>query len=178
MVVCNRYASSLFSIALEEGILDEVHTEILEISELFTTEKDLYSILSAPNINNDDKIAIITKLFKDKINTILFNFFAILIEKKRIDLFFEVKDEFIAIYNDEKNIIKAQAITAVPMTKTMSDIVLRKIKDNTGKNVDLECIVKPEILGGIILKYDNKLVDGSVKTRLLNLNKEIKEVGV
>lgn len=178
MVVCNRYASSLFSIASEEGILDEVHTEILEISELFTTEKDLYSILSAPNINNDDKIAIITKLFKDKINNILFNFFAILIEKKRIDLFFEVKDEFIAIYNDEKNIIKAQAITAVPMTKTMSDIVLRKIKDKTGKNVDLECIVKPEILGGIILTYDNKLVDGSVKTRLLNLNKEIKEVGV
>ncbi len=99
-------------------------------------------------------------------------------KQKRIDLFFEIKDEFIAIYNIEKNIIKAQAITAVPMSKTMSDIVLRKIKDETGKNIDLECVVKPEILGGIILMYDNKLIDGSVKTRLLNLNNEIKEVGV
>ncbi|MFI3227356.1 MAG: ATP synthase F1 subunit delta [Clostridia bacterium] len=178
MVVSNRYASSLFDIALGEKCLNEVFSDLNDVTKIISENTELYSVLSAPNINVSDKIAIFEKLFKGKIQAILYNFIAILIEKKRVDLFFEIKDEFTEIYNNHKNILKAKVTTAAEIDEPTKASVLAKIKAKTGREVELECVIDPEILGGIIIKYDNTLLDGSVKTRLSNLNEKIKEVGV
>lgn len=175
MVVSNRYALSLFEIAKEENKLKEVFENISELAVALSQNDELFNVLASPNINISDKIAILEKIFKDKLEKTLFNFVAILIEKKRIDLFFEIKDEFVAIYNEENNIINAQVITAVEMDKDTENSVLEKLKAETKKEVVLECIIKPEILGGIIIKYNNTLMDGSVKTRLEKLNNTIKQ---
>lgn len=178
MVISNRYALSLFEVVKEENILTEVYSEMNDIAKILSENKDLFSVLSAPNINVEDKIAIFEKLFKGKIQAISYNFIAILIEKGRIDKFFEIKEEFIKIYNEDRNIIKAQVITAVEIDEETTASIVLKIKARTNKEVEVENVIKPEILGGVIIKYDNVLIDGSVKTRLTNLNNNIKEVGV
>lgn len=178
MVVSNRYAMSLYEIANEENILKEVSSQMQDMATILLENSDLFSVLSAPNINVADKLAIAEKLFKDKVQPIFYNFVAILVEKSRIDLFFEIKNEFVEIYNKNNNIIKAQVTTAVEIDEALKEQVLGKIKAKTNSDVLLECMVDPSILGGIIIKYDNTLIDSSVKTRLLNLNSNIKEVGV
>ena len=178
MVVSNRYASSLFEIAKEENILSEIFSDLSDISKIFEQNKELYNVLSAPNINDTDKIAIFEKLFKGKIQAILYNFIAILIDKKRIDLFFDIKNEFVEIYNQDKNIIKANVTTAIEMDDDLKVKVLEKIKAITKKEVVMQYVIDESIIGGIIIKYDNTLIDDSVQTKLLNLNKQIREVGV
>lgn len=178
MVVSNRYALSLFEIANEDNILDVVCKDISQLSEILKENAELYSVLSAPNINLVDKIAIFEKVFKGKINDIAYNFIAVLIEKSRINLFFEIKDEFINIYNQEKQIVEALVTTAIEIDEELSQKVLEKIKNLTKKDVKVTYLVDESIMGGVIIKYDNTLIDDSVRTRLENLNKKIKEVGV
>lgn len=170
MIVSNRYALSLFEI--------DSNININELENAFKDNEELFSVLVAENINITDKIEIFTKIFKGKIEDVLFNFVAVLIEKKRINLFFEICDEYTKMSNDKNKKLIAFVTSAVELTDTQKNDLAIKLNKKTGKEITLETIVDTSILGGVIVKYDNTLIDGSVKTKLLNLNKQIKEVGV
>lgn len=176
MVVCNRYATSLFQLTIDEKI--DISSELNEVNALFLENTELFDVFCAENILTTDKIAILEKLFKGKISTILYNFIAVLIEKKRINLWKQIYIEFFAIYNENKKILTAFATTAIELDNSQKDKILAKISKITGRNVEITYNVNPDIIGGIIIKYDNTLIDDSIKNRLKNLNKQIKEVGV
>ncbi len=173
MKVFSRYATSLYEIADENKKVDEVSKELEQIAKVFEDNAELFDVFSSPTVSVSDKLAILSKVFKGKISETAYSFLGVLCEKKRIDLFFEVKDEFKEIHFAEKKQIEAVITTAIEIDSKTKASLVKRLEEKTGKSVIPSYEVDKTIMGGVIVSYDNTLIDGSIKTKLLNLNKHI-----
>ena len=173
MVVSNRYANSLFELAKSENILDEVYSNLDGIYKAFKDNKELFDVLCSPSIKDFDKTEIVSKVFKGQVHEYTKNFLCVLITKKRINLFFGIKDEFSNIYNDEKNIEYAKITTAIELDSSSKEKLLEKLSKDRNKEIKALFSVDEDILGGVIVAFNNKIIDGSIKTKLSNLNKQM-----
>lgn len=173
MVVCNRYATSFFELAKEENLLDTAFSDIVAISQALKDNKDLLNVLCSPIIKAEDKNEIILKVFKDEIHEYTKNFLMVLNSKKRINLFFDIALEFEKIYNIEMGIEKAVITTAIEFSDAEKESLLEKLSAKQNKKIKAEFKVDASILGGVIVSFDNKLIDGSVKAKLDNINKQM-----
>lgn len=167
------YAQSLIDFAQENGKLEEVKTDMFMINDLIDNQADFRSFVKSPIITTDNKEAIFEKMFKGKVNDITFNFLKLLISKKREAYIYEMCNAFIDRYNAINEIHKMQLTTATKLSETAKANILNKIKTAlpADSKLDVEEIVDEKLIGGFVLKYDNKMLDTSIK-RKLNLIRE------
>jgi len=163
------YSNALFQLSTEENILDEVNNTLKQCADIFKNEPEFVKLLSSPIITGKEKISMLQSVFKQSINERVFDFMCLLAEKNRINLFCEIQKDFSAQFNEVNNILEAQVITALPLSNELRAKVLSKIERQTGKNVTIVETIDKSILGGIIIKYNNTIIDGSVKNRFNDL---------
>ncbi len=179
----NRYAKSIMDLAIEQGTLEEVNKDITQLKEDLSN-RELFLFFKSPIITPSKKLSILKNLFEGKVNKLTYSFYEIIVKKRREGHIPEIVDAFIEQYNVHKKISTAVVTTAVPI----NDELVAKIKGIIKKNkkdvseVEIESIIDESILGGFILKYDDKLYDYSIAGKLTNLqksflvNKYIKEM--
>lgn len=168
------YANALFELCKEEECIDLVYDKLNKYNSVFIEFKDLQKLLSVPTIELTDKLNILSKVFKN--DGIAYNFLCILVEKKRINSFAGIVDEFNIIYNSYKNIIEVTATTSIPLTEEIRQKLVDKLEQKSGKKIKLIEIVSPEILGGIIINYGNTQIDNSIKGKLKDISKQLKQI--
>jgi len=166
-----RYAKATLDLAKDKGILEEVNNDMLLIDHTFTENHDLQIMVKSPIIKSSLKKSTLTKIYDKKINPVTQGVINLLIENKRIDILQLVAKEFTIIYDFFKGTEIAQVTTAIPLTKELEKKILIKIKDIVGKEISLNNIVDPSIVGGYILRVGDKQLDSSV-TGLLNSVRE------
>lgn len=168
-----EYARALYDLCKEENLTEEVLGELLVIDTLIKENKEYKNLLDTPAISLNDRLGIIEEAFSSCLLYVK-NFIKLLAENK---MFFEFSScvlEFNKIYDKENNIERAEAITCVPLSDEQITNLREKIEKIISKKVHITNKVDESIIGGVILKLNNKMYDGSIRKSLNEIACKIK----
>ena len=163
----SRYVKSLLDLAIEQNVLEQVHEDMNLFSKVAAENRAFRVMLFSPVIKHDIKREILEKLFKGKVNKLTLAFFDIITRKNREPLLHAIAREFHNAYNVHKGIEKASIITAVPLDAKLRSEFENLVKKYTDKKkVELIEKVDKDMIGGFILKVDDRQIDASIKNKL------------
>jgi F-type H+-transporting ATPase subunit delta len=166
------YARSLFEVAKEQDKLDRVHDELGEFADALNGSRELQVFLFSPYFSTKEKIEGLHKAISGADETVV-NFFELLIEKHRMPAIFRVRAEFDSLWEEENKLLPVQITSAVELDEATVKQVGDRISEQTGRKVELSSRVEPEILGGIVVRVGNSILDASIRNRLENLRKQV-----
>ena len=164
-----RYALALYEVAEEKNKVDEYLQDLREICDLIDNNKEFYEVIKHPQISTKQKKKTFINIFKGNIDEELLSFLLILIEKDRIMYLKEKLNEMEKIDLERKNTLRGVVKTTIPMKDDQYEKLLSKLEKKYNKKIILERIVDPSILGGIYVRVNNEIMDGTVKLRLEEL---------
>lgn len=164
-----RYAKATLNLAKEKGLAKEVNDDMILIQSTIEENHDLDVMLKSPVIKADKKRSVLKEVFGKKVNGITMGLLNLLIENKRPALLNLVAKEYIVIYDFLQGVEVAQVTSAVPLTKELEKTILKRVEESIGKEITLNNVVDPSIIGGFVLRVGDKLYDSSVSYRLKDL---------
>ncbi|NJN33764.1 MAG: ATP synthase F1 subunit delta [Saprospiraceae bacterium] len=171
--VAGRYAKSLIDLAIEQGKLQSVIGDVEVLNES-VKNRDLFLMLKSPIINGDKKESIMKLLFGERFESITMGFINICIAKSREGLLPEIVSEILAEYKRMQGITSVKVITATPLSMEALEALREKLvaSNATAKSVEIETAVKPDLIGGFVIEFGDKLYDSSVAAKLAAFKKE------
>jgi len=176
-MIAKSYAQALFELAKEEKVLDLLPEEVATIAEIFKKEEGLQKIIQHPQISAKEKKEIWQQAFGGKINPLLLNFLFLLTDRKREAFLGEIAQELTKLIRAEKNITVVQVTTAIKLEEKQKESLKAKLLEKTGKEkIELEAKIDPSIIGGIILRIGNTLIDDSIAKHLNVLRRKSQEI--
>ncbi|MFU7516943.1 F0F1 ATP synthase subunit delta [Clostridium sp. HCS.1] len=164
-----RYALALYEVAEEKGKVQQYLEDLHEICNLIETNKDFYEVIKHPQISTKKKKRTFINIFKGHIDEELLSFLLILIEKDRILYLKEKLVEMEKIDLERKNTLKGIVKTTIPLTEKEFSNLISTLEDKYKKNIVLEQVIDEKILGGIYVRINNDVIDGTVKSKLDDL---------
>jgi F-type H+-transporting ATPase subunit delta len=168
--VSSRYAKSLLELAIEKNVLENVHQDMKMLSSVIANNNDFAQVLKSPIIKSDKKSKVIKAIFEGKSDAMTLAFYDILARKNRADLLIDIAREFQKQYNQFKGIQVAEITTTFPLTSDLRDQFTSTVKEISGKShVELVEKVDDKIIGGFILKINDRQLDQSISSKLRNL---------
>lgn len=174
--LAGRYAKSLIDLSVERNELETVYNDMKYLQAVIKVSRPFHNLLLSPVIPISAKDKAITAVTTGKISKLTAAFNALLISKGRENVLPQIVEAFIDQYNEIKGIHKIKLTTAVPVSEELKTAIKNKImRDTPIKNIELEAVVKEELIGGFILEYNNNLVDGSVRRDLRDVKKQFDE---
>lgn len=177
-LVARRYAGALYEASLGKNLVDKVEKELHFFTDTIKGHNDLYRLLLSPRISSGEKKAILIKIFDGKISGLTLNFVSLLVDKKREKLFDYIASVFSEIILENSNRVIAEVTTAFPLSPSEKNDLVSSLSRSTGKSVSLEIKEDSSIIGGIIVRIEDKVYDGSLLGHLKKLEKEMSEVKV
>lgn len=174
--VASRYVKSLLGLAVERGVLEAVHEDMMLFSKICAENRSFLVMLRSPVIRHENKKAILEKVFSGKVNGLTMAIINILTRKNREPLLPAIANEFHNAYNEYKGIGKAFITTTIPMDKDLRDAVENIVKElSNKKHVELEEKVDRDLIGGFILNVGDRQIDASIKNKLKALSVKFNE---
>ena len=173
--IAKNYADALYELAESEGLTEELYLQLRGVRDVFHEEPDYLRILSAANLPLTERLGVLDRTFSDRIHPYVRNFLKILTERGHIG---ELKNCFVrfrARYAEDRNILEATAITAVPIGAAAVDKLAKKLGEITGKKVEMDNRVDPGVLGGVRLEYAGHALDGTLRQRLEGIEKTLSD---
>lgn len=169
-----RYAKALFITALEKDMLDKVHGDIVVVNKTVNENPGIIEALKSPVIKPSKKKNIFQKIFESSIDELSMNFFKLVINNSREIFIPDICRDFEDLYRKEKNILNAKLITAVEIRQSTIDKISALLKDINNADINMETKVDEKMLGGFVLRLDDKLLDSSVANSLRQIEKALK----
>ena len=160
------YGDSLYELAKDEGLSQQIGEQLKMLQQAFHQEPDFIRLLSSPNLTKTERCQILDDSFRDKIHPYLLNFLKILTEKSYIRYFSDCCDAFVDRFRQDNGIVSVTAVTAVEMSPAQAEKLTEKLSRITGKKIELHNRVDPSCLGGVRLDYDGQRLDDTVSHRL------------
>ncbi len=173
-ILARRYAKALFSLG-KEGGKNESYSEVLNaIAELYKDES-VENALVNPLYPVEARQKVMAKIGElAKADAIMMRFLDLLVEKKRADILPDIAAEMRVMVDQEQNISHGSVVSAIELDDTLKQKIQQTLEKITGNKVILETSVDPSIIGGVIAKVGDLVLDGSIKTQLNGLKESIK----
>jgi len=170
--IAQVYARSLFEVALEQGTLDAVRDQIGEFAGAVDAERGLQTFFFSPYFSTTEKKEGLRKAVDGADETVM-NFLELLIDKHRMPVIFRLRRELDRLWREENKLLPVALTSAVELdAQTVKDLG-EKIGESTGRKVQVTTSVEPDILGGIVLRVGNSILDASIRNRLEQLRKQV-----
>ena len=171
--IATRYAQSLIGLATELGNLDGVYEDVITIFNTASKSLELVAMLKSPLVKQDTKKAILSTIFKN--STQVTQLFLNKIISARREMFLvEIANQFIAIYNEQKGIANATVTSATDLDDKSLDQIKAYISQKINKpNIQLTVKTDAGIIGGLVIAYEDKLLDMSIKSELNKLKQQL-----
>jgi len=166
-----RYAKAVLSLAIDQKAAEAVNKDMKLIVNTIADNNDLREMLHNPVVRSSVKVDVLKKVFNNT-HTITENLVNTLITNKRIALLGDVASKYNQLYDILKERQVAKVTTAVPLTDSLKVKVLAKVKELTGKEVELVNVIDESILGGFILRVGDIQYNASIINKLNNLKRE------
>jgi len=166
-----RYARAVFEIALEKKELDRWQSDLSKMASL-VKDADIMQMLENPKIKFEDKARLLSESLTD-INPLALNLLYLLITRGGLGILGGITSEYQRLFDSYRGIEQAEVITAVPLMDKEKQTLERQLEAVVGKDVALKPEVDPSLLGGIVVKIGGKLLDGSTRSRLSDLKREL-----
>ena len=169
----NRYAKSLADIALKNNAMDETLQDMKLVLEACKSVSELRQLLRSPIIKTKKKIKIIQEIFSSRISATTLNFIEMITVKKREAFLQTIAESFIVIYK-RINQIETVTVTSVnPLEQDYKERLIAEVKKTGCKKVELIEKTSSDLIGGLIIKYGDKQIDASIKTKINRLKKTL-----
>ena len=162
-----RYARALFSLAREERRGQEVREELDRLAELFRASPELREALLTPLYPVKQRRNVLRAVAeREGLSRLITNFYAFLIDQRRLVDFPGIREEFIRLADEEAGLMTAEVVSATPLDDRRRDRLRRALSERTGYEVKLDISVDPELIGGAIARVGDLVFDGSIRAQL------------
>jgi len=169
----SAYAESLFRLASAEGVADRVEEELRELERLYQTNYELKEFINNPRIKAEGKKDALAELLGGKLSPVTLNHMYLIVDQDRGRMFPKMAEEYRRLASEARAKISAEVVTALPI----SDSVIAQIKDQlqklTKKDVHIRSRVDESIIGGVVIRVGDKVLDGSVRNKLSQLKRQM-----
>jgi F-type H+-transporting ATPase subunit delta len=173
-----RYAGALFNLARDRDQLQPVAEGLNAVTEASTASPQLMTILHHPRITQERKKEILSHVFGGQINHDVENLLLMMVEKDRATIIPNVAAQFKRLLDEHLRETDAEAITAIPLTPEQQSALLERLQSTSGMRVRLTTRVDESILGGIVVRIGDKLIDASVASQLDRIKAGLKQTKV
>ena len=170
--IARRYAGAIFDIGLKQNTLDRTLEDVQEIAKLFSIRKLAY-LLREPNIPAERKEAAIRQGLESKVLPTSLNLALLVVQRELVDIMSNIARELNQLVLDYKNEATAEVTTATQLDEATQRQVQHALEHITGKKIVLETKVRPDILGGVVARVGDQVIDGSVERRLKLLQQQL-----
>lgn len=173
-VISKTYGDALFDLCLEEHTLDVVEAEIIVLKEVFAQNAELYKLLNHPKITRDEKIACMEQILKGRTSDQVTGFLVVIVNKGRQDEIDSIFDYFLDRVREYKRIGVAKVTSAVPLAEEQKLKLKDKLLSTTNYvQFEMKYEVDPELIGGLVIRIGDRVVDSSIRTKLSKLSKQL-----
>ena len=174
-ILANRYAKAIFAVGQEQKKYEEYNEVLQGLAALYVSHPEVVDALTNPLYPMDVKEKVMKGIVGSmKVDKIMGNFLNLLVEKKRAEILPEIASAYKTMVDEAKNISHGNVISAIELSDELKENVQTILEKLTGKKVELTTSVDPSIIGGIIAKVGDLVLDGSIKTQLAGLKDSIK----
>jgi F-type H+-transporting ATPase subunit delta len=170
--IAQVYARALFEVAKEHDVLDEVREQLDQFADALRENRDLAIFFFSPYFSTAEKKQGLRRAIENAEPTFV-NFLEALIERHRMPAIFRIRDTFDELWEEEHRLLPVEVTTAVALDESIVKEIGERIGEQTDHEVELSSHVDPDILGGIVLKVGNFILDASIKNRLNQLRKQV-----
>lgn len=167
-----RYAKALLITAVEQKILEEIREDMRLIHETIANSSELSLFLRSPIIRSNVKKSSLEKIFFDKIHQLTSNLISVLSEKGRENLLFGISNGFTELYNRHHNIIEVEVETAFDLKDVQESDLKKELEALTGKTINMRTKKNERLIGGLTVRIEDTVYDGSAKYKLNQLKRK------
>ena len=170
--IATVYARSLFEVATERDALDAVREQVGQFADALQENRDLQVFFFSPYFSTEEKKEGLGKVLEGE-DGIVRNFLELLIEKHRVPAVHRIRREYEALWQEENKLLPVEVTSAIELDPETVEQIGAKIGERTGRKVQLESRVDPDILGGIVVRVGDRILDASIANRLESLRKQV-----
>jgi F-type H+-transporting ATPase subunit delta len=170
--IAQVYARALFESAMEHGELDEIQQQLSVWSDELGNNKNLQTFFFSPRFSSAEKKDAVRRII-DGGNERFINFLELLAERHRLPVTFRIRRAFDELWREEHKMLPVELTSAVELDEGLVRSIGERIEERTGRRIELTSRVDPDIIGGLVLRVGNKVLDASVHGRLERLRKQI-----
>jgi ATP synthase F1 delta subunit len=170
--IAEVYARSLFEVAKENDKLDEIHEELDEFAGAMSDSRQLQVFFFSPYFSSQEKKDGIGKVVEGGDEHFV-RFLELLAERHRMPVLFRIRRDFDRMWAEENKLLSVTLTSAVELDDDIKDDIRKKIEEDTGRKVEFDSKVDPDLLGGLKLQVGNFVMDASVRSRLEKLRKQV-----
>jgi F-type H+-transporting ATPase subunit delta len=170
--IARVYARALFEVADERDVLDTVHDQLAEFTQAMHDSRELATFFFSPYFSATEKKAGLERAVTDP-SPELDNFLQALIERHRMPAIFRIRSEFDVLWDEARKLLPVQIISAVALDDATTQSLVDRIGSQVDRHIELSSVVDPDIIGGIVLRVGNVIMDASIRARLELLRKQV-----
>jgi F-type H+-transporting ATPase subunit delta len=166
------YARSLFEVAREHGTLDVLREQLSQFADALNDSRELAVFFFSPYFSTQEKEDALTRVL-DGADESFLNFLRLLIENHRMPVVFRIRQQFDRLWEAENKMLPVDITSAIELDAATTESLGRRIGERAGRKVKLSAHVDPDILGGIVLRVGNSILDASIRNRLEQLRRHV-----
>ncbi len=171
-LVAKTYGDALFEVALEDGILETLTKEVKTMHQILKENKDLSQMISHPKVSKKEKIQVLERIFKGRFSDTLVGFLILVVEKGRYTEVPAIFKHYMDRVREHMKIGVVWVTSAYPLAKKQQDKIEKRLLDTTQyKMLEMHFAVDESILGGLIIRIKDRVVDNSLKSQLKEMTK-------
>ncbi len=170
--IAEVYARALFEVAKEHDELEVVHEQLGQFTDALNENRDMAVFFFSPYFSTGEKKDALERAVVGADEAFL-NFLEALIERHRMPAIFRIRTRFESMWDEENKLLPVEVTSAVKLDEATVKHIGERIGEQAGRTIELTSIVDPEILGGIVLRVGNLVLDASIKNRLEQLRKQV-----
>jgi F-type H+-transporting ATPase subunit delta len=168
------YSRALFEAAKEHGVLDRVYEELGQFADALAEDRNLQVFLFSPYFSSEEKQEGIERIVTDA-DERLVNFLQLLAERHRMPVLFRIRRAFDELWAEENKLLPVSVTSAIELDERLVEEIGKRIEEQTGRRVELSANVDPDVLGGLMVRVGNMVLDATVRNRLEQLRKQVRK---
>lgn len=178
-LVAKVYGDALFAAAKEAGRMDDIYDEVHELLKIFKANEDLQKMLDNPKVIREEKESVIENIFHGRISDEIVELMKLMIAKGRYSQIESVFEYYIGLVKEEKKIGVAHVTTALELTEGQKEEIVKKLLGTTAyESFEMTYAVDKSLIGGMVIRIGDRVVDSSIKTKLYELSKDLRKIQV
>lgn len=167
--VAHRYAQALLDLSTEQNLVDKVNEDMVQLSTVCKESKEFQGMLNSPIIDVKKKLDIFEAVFGGKMEKMSIGFVNLIVKNSRENLLPEIAKGFVSLYKKSKNILEVSVVSATALDAATRETIAEKLKAKFGGTIEMTEAVDPSLIGGFVVKIDDKQIDASISSQLANL---------
>jgi F-type H+-transporting ATPase subunit delta len=170
--IAQVYARSLFEVAQERDELDVVREQLGQFADALEENRELATFFFSPYFSTEEKKDGLHRTVEGASDTVR-NFLELLVENHRMPVIFRVRREFESLWEDANRLLPVEITSAIALDESVAARIGEEIGRQTGRRVELKSTVDPAVIGGIVLRVGNSILDASIRARLETLRTQV-----